>query len=232
MKKYIVAGGSTGMGLELVKDLLHEGNEVHVFSRSKPELEDTSYLIYHPWNALSDVPNLEMFEEINGLVYLPGTINLKPFHRFSLAEWQEEMQVNTFGAAIFLQQALSGLKRAKGSVVLMSTVAVQTGMPFHTSISMAKGAIEGLTRSLAAEWAPAIRVNAIAPSLTDTPLASKLLSTAEKKEASAKRHPLQRIGEVGDFSSAIRFLLDEKNTWITGQILHVDGGMGSLRVIM
>ncbi len=232
MKKYIVAGGSSGIGLELVQDLIREGNEVHVFSRNKPEVEETPQLIFHQWNALSDVPNLEIFEEINGLVYLPGTINLKPFHRFTLTEWQEEMQINTFGAAIFLQQALTGLKKAKGSAVLMSTVAVQTGMPFHTSISMAKGAIEGLTRSLAAEWAPAIRVNAIAPSLTDTPLAAKLLSTPEKKEASAKRHPLQRVGEVGDFSSAIRFLLDEKNSWITGQILHVDGGMGSLRVIM
>jgi NAD(P)-dependent dehydrogenase (short-subunit alcohol dehydrogenase family) len=115
------------------------------------------------------------------------------------------------------------------SVVLMSTVAVQSGMSFHASIAMAKGAIEGLTKSLAAEWAPQIRVNAVAPSLVNTDLASRLLSTPEKVEASGKRHPLQRVGEPADIAAAVLFLLGDGSAWMTGQVMAVDGGLGSLR---
>jgi len=123
-------------------------------------------------------------------------------------------------------------KAGNASVVLFSTVAVQTGMPYHSSISAAKGAIEGLTRSLAAEYASSgIRFNAIAPSLTDTDLASRLLNTPEKQEASAKRHPLGRFGTADDIAQAAFFLLSENSTWISGQILGVDGGMGSLRML-
>ena len=124
------------------------------------------------------------------------------------------------------------LKKAeKSSVVLFSTVTVQTGMPYHASIAMAKGAVEGLTRSLAAEFAPKIRVNAIAPSLTDTSLASKLLSNDEKKEASAKRHPLNAVGKAEDIANAAYYLLSDKSNWVTGQIFHIDGGMSSLRLL-
>lgn len=141
------------------------------------------------------------------------------------------MEVNFFGAVRVLQACLKGLKKStSASVVLYSTVAVQTGMGFHVGIASAKGAIEGLTRSLAAEWAPSkIRVNAIAPSLTETRLASALLSSPEKKEASDKRHPLGRIGTSEDIAEATVFLLSPKSSWMTGQILHLDGGMSNLK---
>jgi NAD(P)-dependent dehydrogenase (short-subunit alcohol dehydrogenase family) len=164
-------------------------------------------------------------------VYCPGTINLKPFHRISIADFKQEMEVNFYGAIRLLQACLKGLKKSSSpSVVLYSTVAVQTGMGFHAGIASAKGAVEGLTRSLAAEWAPnKIRVNAIAPSLTETPLALALLSTPEKKEASDKRHPLGRVGRPEDIAEATVFLLSEKSSWMTGQILHLDGGMSHLK---
>lgn len=122
------------------------------------------------------------------------------------------------------------LKKAGGSVVLFSTVTVQQGMPFHASVASAKGAIEGLTRSLAAEWAPKIRVNCIAPSLTDTPLASRLLSTPEKKEAASNRHPMKRVGSADELGSIAAFLLSQKSSWVTGQIIGVDGGLSSLKI--
>jgi NAD(P)-dependent dehydrogenase (short-subunit alcohol dehydrogenase family) len=140
------------------------------------------------------------------------------------------MSINFFGAVKIIQACLKNLKKAESpSIVLFSTVAVQNGMPFHSGISGAKGAIEGLTRSLAAEFAPKIRVNAIAPSIIDTPLAEKLLGNDEKKLASANRHPLKQIGDVDDISNAVEFLLSEKSKWMTGEILHIDGGMNSIR---
>ena len=164
------------------------------------------------------------------MVYCPGTINLKPFHRIKPEDFIYEFQVNFLGAVKAIQQSLSALKKSdKASIVLFSTVAVQNGMPFHAGIASAKGAIEGLTRSLAAELAPTIRINAIAPSITDTPLAGKLLSSDEKKEASANRHPLKKIGSVTDMVNLIDFLLSDKSAWMTGQILGLDGGMSSTR---
>ncbi len=165
------------------------------------------------------------------LAYLPGTIQLKPFHRFTDEEFMADFKLNTLLAAKTIRDLLMLLKAGgQSSVVLFSTVAVQQGMPFHASVAMAKGALEGLTRSLAAELAPKIRVNAIAPSITDTPLASRILSSEEKKKASGERHPLKRVGEVGDIAEAAVYLLSEKSSWVSGQILHVDGGMSALRI--
>ena len=130
-----------------------------------------------------------------------------------------------------VQGLLSHVKNASSpSIVLFSTVAVQTGLPFHTSIAAAKGAVEGFTRALAAEMAPKVRVNCIAPSLTDTPLASKLTANEKSKDASAQRHPLKRIGTAEDIANAADFLINDTSSWMTGQVLHVDGGMGSVQI--
>jgi NAD(P)-dependent dehydrogenase (short-subunit alcohol dehydrogenase family) len=164
-------------------------------------------------------------------VYAPGSITLKPFNRLTDADYLNEWKLNFLGAARATRAVYSRLKKAgNSSVVFLSTVAAQTGMPFHSSIASAKSALEGLTRSLAAESAAAgIRVNALAPSLTDTPLAAGLLNSDEKRQAGDKRHPLGRVGTPQDTAAAAVFLLSTESAWITGQILGVDGGMGSLR---
>jgi len=223
-KNIVIVGGNSGIGQAVVQILKEQGANLFLYSKSGEGTEalDTS-------KDFESIPNLP--EVIDGVVYCPGTINLRPFHRISIADFQQELDVNFLGAVRVLQACMKGLKKSdQASVVLYSTVAVQTGMGFHSGISSAKGAIEGLTRSLAAEWAPAqIRVNAIAPSLTDTPLASSLLSTEEKKEASSKRHPLGRIGTPKDIAASTVFLLSPQSSWMTGQILHLDGGMSSLK---
>lgn len=226
---YVIVGGNSGIGQATTESLLHEGHEVTVLARTAKNTPSGARFI--AFDSLdSEWPLGD--EIIDGLVYAPGSIMLKPFHRITSAEFLNDWNTNTMGAVRCLQLALNGLKKsAHPSVVLFSTVAVQTGMPFHASIAMAKGAIEGLVRSLAAEWAPTIRVNAIAPSLTNTPLAEKLVSSPEKIEAGNKRHPLGRIGQPQDLANAAVFLLSEKSSWITGQIWSVDGGMGDIRNI-
>lgn len=223
-KNIVIVGGNSGIGKAVANLLKDAGANLFLYSKSGEGTTalDTSV-------DFEEIPGLP--DIIDGVVYCPGTINLKPFHRISVADFQKEMDVNFFGAVRVLQACMKGLKKSDSpSVVLYSTVAVQTGMGFHAGIASAKGAIEGLTRSLAAEWAPSkIRVNAIAPSLTETPLASALLSTPEKKEASDKRHPLGRIGSAADIAEATVFLLSSKSSWMTGQILHVDGGMSNLK---
>lgn len=223
-KNIVIVGGNSGIGQATAQILKEQGANLFLYSKSGEGTEalDTA-------KDFEAMPNLP--EVIDGVVYCPGTINLRPFHRISIADFQQELEVNFLGAVRVLQACMKGLKKShQASVVLYSTVAVQTGMGFHSGISSAKGAIEGLTRSLAAEWVPShIRVNAIAPSLTDTPLASALLSTEEKKEASNKRHPLGRIGKPEDIAESTVFLLSPQSSWMTGQILHLDGGMSSLK---
>lgn len=223
-KNIVIIGGNSGIGKAIAEELDSKGATLFLYSKSGDGT--TSLDVSEDFEAIPNLP-----EVIDGLVYCPGTINLKPFHRISVADFQKEMDINFFGAVRVLQACLKGLKKSNsGSVVLFSTVAVQTGMGFHAGIASAKGAIEGLSRSLAAEWAPnKIRVNSIAPSLTDTPLASNLLSTPEKKEASDKRHPLGRVGTAQDIAKAASYLLSEDSSWMTGQILHLDGGMSTLK---
>ena len=223
-KNIVIIGGNSGVGASVKEKLARSGAEVFSYSRTGAGgrvLDVTS-----DFGQIDGLPDV-----IDGLVYCPGTINLKPFHRFSVADFQHDYEVNLLGAVKVLQACMKGLKKStSASVVLYSTVAVGVGLGFHASISSAKGAVEGLVRSLAAEWAPSkIRVNAVAPSLTDTPLASQLLGTDEKKEASNKRHPLGRFGTAEDIAGATLFLLSEEASWMTGQILHVDGGMSSVK---
>jgi NAD(P)-dependent dehydrogenase (short-subunit alcohol dehydrogenase family) len=232
-KKYLIVGGSSGIGLALTKRLAAEGNKVIVLSRNQNQLELNDDIEHHKIDVLDQSQNLPSFqEELDGLAYCPGSINLKPFKSLKEQDYIDDFKINALGGVKVINQYLPNLKKVeKSSIVLFSTVAVQTGMPYHASIAMAKGAVEGLTRSLAAEFAPKIRVNAIAPSLTDTPMASKLLSNDEKKEASAKRHPLNSVGKAEEVANAAYFLLTDQSNWITGQIFHIDGGMSSLRLL-
>ncbi|TAG07073.1 MAG: SDR family oxidoreductase [Cytophagia bacterium] len=233
MKTFLIVGASSGIGLALAQTLHQEGNKVITVARRTNEtltsldiqqiLADTS----KPLENLTE----HLPEIIDGIVYCPGTINLKPFHRLSEEEILYDFQVNVMGAVRVLQAVFPALKKAQSaSVLLFSTVASHLGMGFHASVALAKSGVEGLAKSLAAEWAiNKIRVNVIAPSLTDTPLASKLLNTDEKKEASNKRHPLGRVGNVDDIVPMVSLLLSAKSDWITGQVIGIDGGMGSLK---
>ncbi|MCS6794572.1 MAG: SDR family oxidoreductase [Raineya sp.] len=231
-KNYLIIGGSSGIGLAIVQNLVEQGHQVWVASRNKsPELEKLN-VQHTTWNVQEPVSTrFENLPELHGLAYCPGTINLKPFHRLTREDFLQDLQINVLGAIEALQATYKQLKNAQNSsVVLFSTVASTLGMNFHSSIATAKGALEGLAKSLAAEWASQnIRVNVIAPSLTDTPLASKLLSDDTKREAAAKRHPLGKFGNVQDIAQMACFLLSEKASWITGQIIGIDGGMSTLK---
>lgn len=227
MSTYLLAGAGSAVAKAAAEKLSNNGHRVIGISREPIEGVHVS----HPIGSydFSSFPAID--EPIDGLAYFPGTINLKPFHRYTAPEFHTDMSINTWGAVACIQAYLSNLKQSgQASVVLFSTVAVQTGMPFHASIAMAKGALEALTRSLAAEYAPQIRFNCIAPSLTQTPLGEKFLNTPEKIEAAQKRNPLKKVGSPSDLADSVAFLLSPQSAWMTGQILAIDGGMGVLRV--
>lgn len=231
-KNYLIAGGSSGIGLELVKKLSGEGHHVTVISRTGESIAGMPNVTHLAKDVTTDeIDKSELPETIHGVAYCPGSINLKPFRSLKPAAFQTDLDVNLLGAVRVLQAAERPLKKAdQASVVLFSTVAVGQGMPFHASVAAAKGAVEGLTRSLAAEWSPKVRVNCIAPSLTDTPMAGRLLATPEKKEASGQRHPLKRVGTAEEVAELAHFLLSDKGSWMSGQVIGLDGGMSRVRV--
>jgi NAD(P)-dependent dehydrogenase (short-subunit alcohol dehydrogenase family) len=229
MQTFLIVGASSGIGFELAKSLTEKGNKVIALSRTNNNLASLNNIAHYQVDISIENPDFPIIDEaINGLIYCPGTINLKPFRALKPEDYLNEFNINALGAVKTIKQYLPNLTNAgNGNIVLFSTVAMQTGMAFHAGIAMAKGAVEGLTRSLAAEFAPKIRVNAVAPSLTATPLSDKLINAEAKLKGAEERHPLKKIGNVEDISNAVQYLLNA--TWVTGQIMQVDGGMSAVR---
>lgn len=228
-KNILIVGGSSGIGKALA-ELLSPSNNLFIASRTADNL--THLNVKHiPFDATTDDLDISALpEQLHGFVYCPGSINLRPFKGLGIDAFESDFQLNVIGAVKALKSVLGLLTTsASSSVVFFSTVAVQTGMPFHSSIAASKGAIEGLTRSLAAEFAPKIRVNAIAPSLVDTPLAAKFLNNETKLEKANERHPLGRVGNAKEIAQAAAYLLGEESSWMTGKVLQLDGGIGNLK---
>ena len=230
MKNILLIGGSYGIGLAIAKELQFENN-VFIASRSNENLADVK-ATHIAFDATTDtIDTSQLPTVIDGLVYCPGSINLRPFKGLKPEAFETDLQINFLSWVKVIQSVLPNLLASEqASIVAFSSVAATMGMPFHTSVAASKGAIEGFVKALAAEYAPKIRVNVIAPSLTDTPLADKFLNNETKQEKSAERHPLKRFGKPEDSAQMATFLLSDKSSWISGQIFHVDGGMSSLLV--
>lgn len=235
--KVVIYGGSGGIGAATARALAARGHALHLVGRDGDRLAALATEL-GAGTTRADVTDPDSFARVAadaggplaGLVYAVGSINLKPLPRLTPADFQADFRLNAEGAALAVQAALPGLKAAESaSVVLFSTVAVAQGFASHASVAMAKGAVEGLTRALAAELAPKIRVNAVAPSLTRTPLAAPLTRTETAATAIAQMHALPRLGEPEDAGALAAFLISAEASWITGQVIGVDGGRSTLR---
>ncbi|MDG2363115.1 MAG: SDR family NAD(P)-dependent oxidoreductase [Flavobacteriales bacterium] len=228
MKNILIIGGSSGVGESLVKRL--EANNNLISTYHKNPQGNSENVNFYEYDVISDSPSkIKIPEALDSIIYCPGTINLKPFNRYTEDELIDDFKINVLG---FLK-ILSAFKRHllntdNPSIVLFSSVAAQKGIAYHTQVACSKGAIESLTKTLAAELAPKIRVNAIAPSLLNTPLANKFLNSELKIKNNIERHPLKKIGEANDISSMVEFLISDNAKWITGQVINIDGGLSTL----
>ena len=227
MSTIIVVGGSKGIGNAIVTSLLSSNNVINI-SRTEPEVSHNN-LTHYSCDVLNDeLPNIEAAD---GLVYCPGSINLKPISRLSIDDFKNDFEINVLGAVKVIQKYLPILKNGnKPSILLFSTVASKLGMPFHASVAASKSAVEGLTKSLGAELAPTIRVNAIAPTVTNTDLASKLLRNERMIENMNERHPLKKYLEPQEVADMATFLLSEKAASLSGQIFEMDCGIVSFKL--
>lgn len=235
----LIYGGTGGIGSETARLLKAKGYHLHLVGRDASRLETIARAL-DAGMSVADVQDPESFgrvaneagNSLAGLVYAVGTINLKPLGRLTSADFESDFRLNAMGAALAVQASLPALKAYAGtaSVLLFSTVAVAQGFASHASVAMAKGAVEGLTRALGAELAPKIRVNAIAPSLTDTPLAKAITGQPAMAQALGQMHPLARLGTAADSARMAAFLVSDEADWITGQVIGVDGGRSTLRV--
>lgn len=227
-KTVLIAGAGSGIGLALRQKLLNEGHEVIAVVRNSQQVaeEDRLSFLVHDFSEESALPALDT--PLDALVYCPGTINLKPLASLKEKDVLDDFRVNVLGAFRLVHHYQVLLRKSEDpSVLLFSSVAAQTGMPFHTSVAISKAGVEGFTKALAAELAPKIRVNCIAPSLTDTPLAKNLLNSDIKRQANAERHPLKRIGTAEEMAAMALFILNEAS-WMTGQVIGLNGGLGTL----
>ncbi|MBE0662770.1 MAG: SDR family oxidoreductase [Bacteroidales bacterium] len=233
MKTYALIGGSSTIAQTLIKSLENQDVILLVYSRSEDLFHKQSNVTWKQFDILKDEFNSsEIPSSVDALLYFPGTINLKPFNSLKIDDFQSDYEINFLGAVKAINAFYRPLRKSgNGSIVMVSSVAAKVGMPYHASIASAKAAVEGLTRSLAAEFAPHIRVNCIAPSLTDTQMASKLLSTEDRKNSIVQRNPMKQIGKPEDLAAMAEFLISEKSAWITGQVIGVDGGMSTLNLV-
>ncbi len=227
MKKLIIIGGSKGIGNAIVETLVDDSEIINI-SRTPSDVIHNN-LTQHQCDVLED--ELPEITEADSLIYCPGSINLKPISRLSLDDFKDDFKINVLGAVKVIQKYLPILKKGNNpSILLFSTVAVKLGMPFHASVAVAKGGVEGLVKSLGAELAPTIRINAIAPTVTDTGLADKLLRNDKMKEKMTERHPLKKYLNPEEVAGMAQFLISEKANSISGQIFNMDCGIVSLKI--
>lgn len=225
MKNIVIIGGSKGIGNAILKSI-PENYNVHNISRTSVQKTNVTH---YNCDVLTD--ELPIIDAVDALVYCPGSINLKPINRLKLEEFREDFEINVIGAVKAIQHFLPQLKNGNNpSILLFSTVAAKLGMPFHASVAAAKAAVEGLTKSLGAEFAPTIRVNAIAPTVTNTELASKLLRNEKMIENITERHPLKKFLEPKEVAALANFLISEDAKSISGQIFELDCGIVSFKM--
>ena len=214
--KILLIGTSSDIAQSLIKNNVEKYEFINISSSSSS------------FDILNEDTYPEINDNLDGFVYFPGTINLRPFSNLKLADFQNDYEINVLGLIKTLKY-YNKLFNDKASIVFISSIAASVGMPFHSSISTSKSAIEGLCRSLAAEWSPSIRVNCVAPSLVKTKLSKRLLRTDSQAEQMKAKHPLNQFGEPRDISDAILFLLSKQSKWMTGQVLSVDGGLSKIK---
>ena len=227
MKNILIVGGSKGIGEQVLSEMILENHIINL-SRSLPKVSNTNLSNYTVDILHDELPDLE---KLDSIVYCPGSINLKPITRLSLQDFRDDFEINIIGAVKTIQKYLPLLKRSNnGSIVLFSTVATKLGMPYHSSVAASKSAVDGLVKTLGAELAPKIRVNAVAPTITKTDLASNILRNDKIVENMVERHPLKKILVPNEVAKMVKFLISDDSSSISGQTFNLDAGIVSFKI--